>query len=138
VQARFVEGQPYFPFYFRVIGRKLIVTGNLSSQELSRGSEITKINGVPSAQIIDRLLSVTTADGVNTVGARLKSIELTIPRENTHQLFDIYFPLFFRFPAHMRELSRSSRDAIRSNRPHRANALRTSGFSKLGHYRHTN
>lgn len=95
VRLRFVEGQTYLPFYFQIISRKLIVTGNLSSQKLTPGSEITKINGVASARIIDRLLTVTTADGVNTVGARLKSIELTIPRENTHQLFDIYFPLFF-------------------------------------------
>jgi Peptidase family S41 len=98
VRARFLEGRTYLPFYFRLIDRKMIITGNLSSQKLSKGSEIIRINGVSTARIIDRLLTVTTADGTNTTGTRLKSIELGIPRENTHQLFDIYFPLFFPVP----------------------------------------
>lgn len=95
VRARFFEGRTYLPFYFRLIDGKLIVTGNLSSQKLTAGSEITKINGVPTVHIVNRLLTVTTADGANTIGARLKSIELRITRDNTYQLFDIYFPLIF-------------------------------------------
>jgi hypothetical protein len=61
-----------------------VVTGNLSSKKLSAGSEITKINGVPAARIVGRLLTVTTADGLNTTGARLKSIETGITRENVY------------------------------------------------------
>lgn len=98
VRARFLEGRTYLPFYFRLIDGKMIITGNLSSQKLSTGSEITRINGVRTARVVDRLLTVTTADGANTTVTRLKSIELGITRENTHQLFDIYFPLFFPMP----------------------------------------
>lgn len=95
VRARFFENRTYLPFYFRLVDRRIIVTGNLSPRELTAGSEITKINGVSSGQIINQLLTVTSADGTNTMGTRLNSIEIEITRENVYQLFDIYFPLFF-------------------------------------------
>lgn len=95
VRSRFFEGRTYLPFYFRMVDGRMIVTGNLSSQKLGAGSEIVKINGVPAGRIIERLLTVTTTDGLNTMEARRKSIELGITRENTYQVFDIYFPLFF-------------------------------------------
>lgn len=94
VRARFFEGRTYLPFYFRLVGGRMVVTGNLSPQKLTAGSVITKINGVPAARIVERLLTVTTADGANTTEARLKSIETGVTRENVYQLFDIYFPLF--------------------------------------------
>ena len=95
VRARLFEGRTYLPFYFRLIDRKIIVTGNISSTPLSVGSEITKINKIPVAHIIRQLLMVTAADGVNTNDTRLRRIESGITRENVFQLFDIYFPLFF-------------------------------------------
>lgn len=95
VRARFFERRTYLPFYFRLVGRRMIVTGNLTSHPLSAGSEITRINGVPASRIVKELLKVTTADGANSDAARLKSLELRITRENAHQVFDIYHPLFF-------------------------------------------
>ena len=47
VQARLFERRIYLPFYFRLLNRRMIVTGNVSSKKLATGSEITKINGVP-------------------------------------------------------------------------------------------
>ena len=73
----------------------MIVTGNLSSKNLSGGQRNHAINGVPVEHIIDSLLTVTTADGRGTIATRLKSLELKIARENQYQPFDIYFPLFF-------------------------------------------
>jgi hypothetical protein len=95
VRARLFERKIYFPFYFRLIDRRMIVTGNLSSKNLSVGSEITRVNGIPVARIIDSLLTATIADGRGTIASRLKSLELKIARENQYQPFDIYFPLFF-------------------------------------------
>ncbi len=46
VRARFFEGRIYLPFFFRIIDRKLIVTGNLSDKRLTTGSEVTNINRV--------------------------------------------------------------------------------------------
>lgn len=85
----------YLPFYFRLINKRMIVTGNLSRVKLSAGSEILKINGIPVSQIVDTLLTVVPADGVSTTAHRLNSLELASVEENRYQPFDIYFPLFF-------------------------------------------
>jgi hypothetical protein len=95
VRARLFNQRIHFPFYFRLIDRRMIVTNNLSSKKLATGSEIKSINNVPVTQIIDRLISVTAADGKNTIASRLKNLELGFVQENHYQLFDIYFPLFF-------------------------------------------
>lgn len=94
VRARLFERRIHFPFYFRLLDRRMIVTGNLSSKKLAVGSEITRINGVSVENVVNELLFVTTADG-NTVASRLKSLELHVARENQYQPYDIYFPLFF-------------------------------------------
>ena len=85
----------YFPIYFSVVNRRFIVTQNVSGQPLSPGSEITRINGVPVSQIIDALLSITTADGKGTQGYRLNSIGLNSGGKGEYALFDLYFPLFY-------------------------------------------
>lgn len=95
INRRLFARRIYFPFYFRLLDRRMIVTGNVSSKNLAAGSEITKINGVAIGNIIDALGSITTADGRNTMAARLKSLELKIARENQYLPFDIYYPLFF-------------------------------------------
>lgn len=94
-QSRLFTPRIYLPFYFRLLDRKMIVTGNVSSKKLAAGSEITKINGVPVEKIIAELLSITATDGRNTLAARLKSLELFIARDNQYLPFDICFPLFF-------------------------------------------
>lgn len=104
VRARLFERKIYFPFYFRLLDRRMIVTGNLSSERLGTGSEITRINGVPVRRIIDALLTATTADGRGTIASRRKSLELKPARENQYQAFDIYFPLFFPSPGEVFEI----------------------------------
>ncbi len=95
VRERVFNGKTYLPFYFRIISGKIIVTENASSNNLSRGSEITKINGIAVKNIIQKLLTVTKGDGNSTLAHRLNSLELTRFEAERYALFDWYFPLFF-------------------------------------------
>jgi len=92
---RLFGGKTYLPFYFQIIDGKIIVTENASPQTLAKGSEIRKINGIPAKKIIETLLSVTAADGRNTVAHRVQAIELARFEAERYALFDWYFPLFF-------------------------------------------
>ena len=85
----------YFPFYFEIIDRKMIITENASSKNLPRGSEITKINGVPVKEIIENLLTTTFADGLGTIEHRLKTLEVDRFSGSTYSIFDMMFPLFY-------------------------------------------
>ena len=85
------------PFCFVVIDRKFIITHNLSSDTtLKKGTEITKINGFKTSQIIDSLLVVSRADGKNAMGKKLANLELTPEQVNKYNLTDIFLPLFFK------------------------------------------
>lgn len=95
LRERLFGGKNYLPFYFRIVGGKIIITENASSKNLSKGSEIEKINGVPAKNIVETLLTVTRGDGRNTVEHRVQSIELTRFEAERYALFDQYFPLFF-------------------------------------------
>lgn len=95
VRDRIFNGKTYLPFYFRIIDRKIIVTENASPNSLSKGSEITKINGIPVSKIIAKLLTVTKADGTSTIEHRINSLELTRFEAERYALFDMYFPLLF-------------------------------------------
>lgn len=95
LRTRLFGGRTYLPFYFEVIDRRIIITGNASSANLAAGSEIISINGVDTRKIIDTLLTVTKADGKNTLDHRLDSISLRRGDAERYALFDMYFPLFF-------------------------------------------
>jgi len=95
VRDRIFNGKTYLPFYFRIVDGKIIVTENASPNALSKGSEITKINGVSTKEIITKLLTVTKGDGTSTLEHRINSLELTRFEAERYALFDIYFPLFF-------------------------------------------
>ncbi len=95
VRERVFGGKKYLPFYFRIINGKIIVTENASSNNLSKGSEIIKINGVAVKTIIEKLLTVTKADGNSTLEHRLNSLELTRFEAERFATFDLYFPLLF-------------------------------------------
>ena len=85
------------PFCFILIDRKFIITHNLSSDiSLKKGTEITKINGITTSQIIDSLLHVSRADGKNAIGKKLSNIELVPEQVNRYSLTDIFLPLFFK------------------------------------------
>lgn len=95
VRERLFNGKTYLPFYFRIIDGKIIVTENASETALSKGSEITKINGASAGEIIRKLLTVTKADGNSTLEHRIGSLELIRFEAERYALFDWYFPLFF-------------------------------------------
>jgi Peptidase family S41 len=95
VRERLFGGKSYLPIYFRIVNRRMIITENASSNPLAKGSEITKINGIPVKEIIEKLLTVTKADGTSTLEHRINSIELTRFEAERYALFDMYFPLFY-------------------------------------------
>lgn len=85
------------PFCFALIDRKFIITHNLSKDtNLVKGTEISKINGIPVTQIIDSLLQVSRADGKNALGKKLSNIELVPEQVGKYNLIDIFLPLFFK------------------------------------------
>ncbi|MGE3467238.1 MAG: hypothetical protein AB7J13_09920, partial [Pyrinomonadaceae bacterium] len=89
------DRKTYFPFYFQIIDRRMIVTENASPQRLAKGSQITKINGIPVEKIITKLLTTTFADGKGTLEHRLETLELDRGSGATYAIFDLMFPLFF-------------------------------------------
>lgn len=85
------------PFCFVIIDKKFILTHNLSADTtLKKGTEITKINGIYTSQIIDSLLQVSRADGKNAIGKKLRNIELVPEQVAKYNLIDIFLPLFFK------------------------------------------
>jgi Peptidase family S41 len=95
LKERLFNRKNYLPFYFQIIDGKMIITANASSKDVSLGSEITKINGVTVKEIIEKLLTVTKADGNSTLEHRINSLELTRNEAELYALFDLYYPLFF-------------------------------------------
>ncbi len=95
LKERLFNQKTYIPFYFQIIDGKMIITNNASSKNISLGSEITKINGFAVKDIIEKLLTVTKADGNSTLEHRLSSLQLTRNEAESYALFDWYFPLFF-------------------------------------------
>ena len=95
LRERLFGGKTYLPFYFQIVDGKIIVTENASGANLSKGSEIKKINNIPAKKIIETLFGVTKGDGRNTSAHRIQSIELTRFEAERYALFDWFFPLFF-------------------------------------------
>lgn len=87
------------PVLFRVVEGKFVITHNLTEQAgLHQGDEITAINGIATQTIIDSLLTVSKADGLNGLNKQLDNITMH-PRgiyTDRYLLFDIFFPLFFK------------------------------------------
>ena len=95
LKERIFNRANYLPFYFQIIDGKMIITANASSKNISLGSEITKINGVAVKDIIEKLLTVTKADGNSTIEHRINSIQLNRTDAEIYALFDWYYPLCF-------------------------------------------
>ena len=95
IKNKIKKKRTYIPFYFDIVDDRLIITANASSKSLAIGSEITSINDVPSKKIIEKLLSLSHADGDNNRGNRLTTISLGSGNGSTWSLFDVYFPIFF-------------------------------------------
>lgn len=85
-----------FPFCTRVLDRRLVITHNLSDDSsIAKGFEIKAINGISSERIVDSLLLVSRADGLNGAAKQLSNLEILPARTGRYNLFDIFFPLFF-------------------------------------------
>lgn len=95
LRERLFNRRNYLPFYFQIVDGKMIITANASSKNISAGSEITRINGFAVKEIIEKLLTVTKADGNSTFEHRLNSIGLSRNEAESYALFDWFFPLFF-------------------------------------------
>lgn len=89
----------FLPVLFKVIDDRLVVTHHmLDDSPLREGDIITAINGIPAARILDSLLTVSAADGLNGRAKQCDNISIS-PDElalDDYGLFDIYFPLFFK------------------------------------------
>jgi hypothetical protein len=86
------------PLLFKVIGKHMIVTHNLSDEtRIKPGDEIVRVNGFTNVTIIDSLLTVSRSDGKNGFYKQLDNIAISpyLISQEKHALFDIYFPLFF-------------------------------------------
>lgn len=97
VRQVIVEGGGRVPFYFRWLDGQMIVTRNLSHDAaLVPGTEVLAINGVASAEILQRLLPLSRADGGNDA-KRIANLEVI--EGERYNAFDTYFPLVFPPPA---------------------------------------
>ncbi len=86
------------PLLFKVVGKKIIVTHNLSEQaQIKAGDEIVSINGETNTEIIDSLLTVSRSDGKHGWNKKLDNIGISpyLANKDRYALFDIYFQLFF-------------------------------------------
>jgi hypothetical protein len=96
--ANIFYSKSFFPFLYKVINYKFIVTHNLSNNNsVKAGDEIVSINGILVKRIIDSLLTVSRSDGNNSIVKKLDNINI-VPIDidsSNFSLFDTYFPLFF-------------------------------------------
>jgi hypothetical protein len=89
----------FLPMMFRMIDKQCILTHNLSSDTLLKpGTQIVAINDIPIPRIIDSLLTVSKADGVNGLNKQIDNMNIYKRDISTRHycLFDIFFPLFFK------------------------------------------
>ncbi len=59
LRDRLFNTKTYLPFYFKIVGGKIIVTENAAATNLPKGSEIKTINGISAQTILKKLLTVT-------------------------------------------------------------------------------
>jgi hypothetical protein len=102
IQARLFD-TPRLPFYFRWIGGKMVVTRDFTNpSRLPVGTQIGRIDGASTAQILARLEPLARADGGNDA-KRIDQMNVT--GADRYESFDIYFPLLFPIAAGSVELS---------------------------------
>ena len=90
------EGQNRIPFHFRWIGDSMVVTEDLTPDHALRpGTVVRKINGIPTGEILAKLMKIARADGGND--AKRRAI-LCSTGDSKYEAFDVYFPLYFPIP----------------------------------------
>ena len=93
VVSALFEGKNRVPYCFRWIGRRMIVTKDLSPESrLKPGSEVLSIGGIPVPEILAKLMTVARADGSNDA-KRLAYLE--VRGTSKYEAFDIFLPLLF-------------------------------------------
>ena len=81
------------PFYFRWLRKRMIITRSFAENPaLTPGTEVLAVDDVPVADILDRLMTITRADGSND--AKRVSL-LEVQGTDEWPTFDIFFSLFF-------------------------------------------
>lgn len=95
VLQRLIGRRTYIPFYFTLVDGLFVVTENASGVDLPEESAIVSINGRSVDEIVQGLISVSTADGDGTILTRLSSVDLTRENGPSYSQFDIYFPILF-------------------------------------------
>jgi len=89
--ARLYPDRSLVPFLFRWIDGRMVVTRDDSGAGLfPRGAVITAINGVPTRELLARLVPLARADGSN-LGKRISLME--VRGEDRYETFDIHLPL---------------------------------------------
>ncbi|MEM9055515.1 MAG: S41 family peptidase, partial [Pseudomonadota bacterium] len=81
------------PFHFRWIGDQMVVLGDPYNEALLAGSIVKKVDGVPSAAILESLLPMAHADGSNDDKRRAL---MSVPGTGTWPMFDLYYDLIFK------------------------------------------
>ena len=91
LQATLFDKQDRLPFQFRWIGKRMIVTRDLSpGSPLPPGTEIRSIEGYPAGEVLRTLLPFARADGHND--AKRRRI-LELGQIDQWEAFDIYLPM---------------------------------------------
>ncbi len=93
IQKAFFYQSDKVPFTFQWVGKKMVVTHNLSeSDQLKPGVEILSINGHKIEEITEALLPFVSADG-HQMNKRMYALQLGGIEK--YEYFDIFFPLLF-------------------------------------------
>ena len=75
----------------------MIVTRDFSGHgAFPPGTEIVSINGIPTTQILKKLLLIARADGAND---SKRIAQLSVTGDSEYETFDIYYPMYFPFRA---------------------------------------
>ena len=97
VQARVLAAGRRLPFRFRWIDGEMVVTRDLSGRGpqgggLPPGTRVRALDGVPTAEILARLMPLARADGGNDAKRREN---LAVSGGEPFEAFDVYYPLVF-------------------------------------------
>ncbi len=100
------------PFTFRIIDRRMFVTGNVSEEgELPIGTEILSIQGVETSDFLTETAGLVKADGTND---RKRFADLNTFGTGDYEMFDAYFPLLYPPEHDSYTLDVRKPDAVRS------------------------
>lgn len=96
VAAALFDRRSRLPFTFRWIGREMVVLADQSGGGLARGTRVVAINGIRPADMLDRLIAYTRADGHNDA-KRVSLLEMH--GEDGIEYFDVFHGLLYGEPA---------------------------------------